>query len=58
MIYKFYTGRFFRSGNGGTHFNLQIGMVEQLKDRTLKNLKNKNLENYKLENQNLEKQKS
>jgi hypothetical protein len=43
---------------GGAHFNLEIGMLEQLKGRTFKMLKNKNLENYKLENQNLEKQKS
>ena len=42
----------------GAHFNLEIGMLEQLKGRTFKILKNKNLENYKLENQNLEKQKS
>jgi hypothetical protein len=42
----------------GAHFNLEIGMHEQLKGRTFKILKNKNLENYKLENQNLEKQKS
>jgi hypothetical protein len=39
----------------GAHFNLEIGMLEQLKGRTFKILKNKNLENYKLENQNLEK---
>jgi hypothetical protein len=42
----------------GAHFNLEIGMLEQLKGRTFKILKNRNLENYKLENQNLEKQKS
>jgi hypothetical protein len=39
----------------GAHFNLEIRMLEQLKGRTFKILKNKNLENYKLENQNLEK---
>jgi hypothetical protein len=37
----------------GAHFNFEIGMLEQLKCRTFKILKNK-----KLENQNLEKQKS
>jgi hypothetical protein len=42
----------------GAHFNLEIRMLEQLKGRTFKILKNKNFENYKLENQNLEKQKS
>jgi hypothetical protein len=39
-------------------FNLEIGMLEQLKGRTFKILKNKNLENCKLENQNLERSKS
>jgi hypothetical protein len=33
-------------------------MLEQLKGRTLKILKNKNPGNYKLENQNLERSKS
>jgi hypothetical protein len=43
---------------GGAHFYLEIGMLEQLKGRTFKALKNKNLEYYKLENQNLERSKS
>jgi hypothetical protein len=30
--------------NPGAHFNLEIGMLEQLKIRTFKILKNKNLE--------------
>jgi hypothetical protein len=41
----------------GAYFNLEIGMLEQLKGRTFKILKNNIFENYKLENQNLEEQK-
>jgi hypothetical protein len=40
-----------KKGKPGAHFNLGIGMLEQLKGRTFKILKNKNLEICKLENQ-------